>query len=483
MSQKVLKSTYKQLVAQPITELESFFPRQYNTLGEKFKWQHFSFENIKGFTLHHPHLIEDFLSEHDAKFQIDAWGDPATLASKAMNLRGFTQRFRPVTPAQKAMQSHEPILFFERWLPWTEAALKKIYLQYREESAELGLSSAPNLYQALRSASMMIVGRTVCHNFKGELLTQIETALEGLDTVYARLAYGGVRSRFNWLPGSDTKLAAQFYKNLEATIRPIIREQIGGAEEHDDLLSRWINTKGQDGRSLKEDQIIDEAIAFLSMAYTSLPKILFGAIINIINGKDDEFLSELTKETSDVVKLITTPPVLDEHTPAPVTPHNEFAWKTLPLHNAVTLEAMRLYTPTWLTQFKITKGRFPLVSASEDSGQGTLPIAEPDHHIWLSPIGFHHCEHFQQAQRFWPQRWTGNLEAGLPLHVFSPFGFGGKPPQSEVYCKEIATRFIMMWFARYTAVDVPEKISWELSLCLRPTTSVSWLHKRDYARR
>ena len=180
---------------------------------------------------------------------------------------------------------------------------------------------------------------------------------------------------------------------------------------------------------------------------------------------------------------MTAPPIIDDQTPPPITPHNDEAWKTLPLHNAVVLESLRLYPPNWLAQYKINGGKFPLVSASEDSGTGELPKAEKDHHVWLSPWGFHHSSYFQKPKRFWPQRWMGSLEAQLPLHVFSPFGFSGKPSLSEIYCKEVATRFLMMWFARYTAFKVPEKISWELSLCLRPSTQVSWLHKRDYIKK
>ena len=479
MGQNASKSSYKQLIAQPVTELNSLFPIKEQSNSD-IKWRDFSFESTKGFTLHSPHLIEDFFSERDAQFNTDVWDDPAKIEAKALNLRAFTQRFRKLTTALLAIQKHHPSEFFERWLPWTEAALKKIYVKVREETQEQGPEHTKDLYQALRSASMMIVGRTVCHKFRGEALKEIEKALEGLDTVYARLAYGGARGRFNWLPGSDVKQATQYIKDLEAHIRPIIRDQIGGGQEGDDLLSRWIQTKGSDGRSLKEDQIINEAIAFLSMAYTSLPKLLFGAIVNVTVGHQDDFLSELSKETSAVVKLMTAPPVFDDKTPPPVTPHNDEAWKTLPLHNAVVLESLRLYPPNWLAQYKIKKGKFPLLSANEDTGQGELPKAEEGQHIWLSPWGFHHSSHFQKSKRFWPQRWMGNLESQLPLHVFSPFGFSGKPSLSEIYCKEIATRFLMVWFARYTAVNIPDRISWELSLCLRPSTSISWLHKRDY---
>jgi cytochrome P450 len=477
MSQSPSRSTYKQMIAEPLIELGKLFPIKGSLVEQATRWRRLSFDQTQGVTLHNAYLIEDFFSGQDVQITATPWGDPAKLGKKSLNLRSYTQRLRATTPALEAIQKHQPSEFFERWLPWTEAALKRIYTNAKESNEPI------DLYKALRSASMMIVGRTVCSAFKGEIMSRIEESLEGLDTAYARIAFGGQRGRFKWLPNSDLKLSAQHLKDLESTIRPIIRDRIGGGEQGDDLLTRWIHTKSPSGRSLKEDQVIDEAIAFLSMGYTSLPKVLFGATTNITMGHNDDFLEELSRETSNVIKLITNPPVLEQGTPPPITPHNEVAWKTLPLHNAVVLESLRMYSPFWLAQYKITKGTLPLAHASEETEDEEVPTVNLDEHVWLSPSAFHnHSEHYPQADRFWPQRWTGSLESQLPLHMFSPFGFNGNPSLSEVYCRELAARFLMMWFARYTAVEVPEEISWEMSLCLRPMTPVSWVHKRDYIR-
>ena len=481
MSFNLHKTNAKQLHAYPLQELDKLFPTKGKQAADQIRWRSGQFEKVNVTTIHHPHLVEDLFSGRDVKLDLNPWGDPAGFSTKSLNLRPFSQRVRPSTLALEAIQKHQPSEFYERWLPWTEGIIKKLYLAAQEEAVALGKRTALNLYQTLRPASLMLVGRTLCVDFKGDMLTQIETALEGLDSTYAKLAYVGSRSKFSWLPGSDVKSANQFLKDLEATIRPKVREQIGGGEQQDDLLTRWVHTKGQDGRSLKEDQVINEVVSFLIMSYTSLPKILFGAITNITKQLQPDFFMALRKETNDVVKIITNIPALGDETPPPVTPHNEAGWKTLPLHNAVVLEALRLYPPNWLAQYEVTQGTLPLGGAYDKDEKG--PTINSNDQVWVSPWGFHHNpDYFKQPERFWPQRWAGNLEAELPMHMFAPFGFNGKPALSEIYCKEIATRFLMVWFARYSAVDVPEKISWELSLCLRPTTSVSWLHKRDLAR-
>ena len=90
---------------------------------------------------------------------------------------------------------------------------------------------------------------------------------------------------------------------------------------------------------------------------------------------------------------------MDEGTPPPITPHNESAWKTIPLHNAIVLEALRLYPPNWLSQYRVSSGVLPLGSAQQDEERG--PTTTVDDLIWLSPWGSHHnSESFPKESDF-----------------------------------------------------------------------------------
>ena len=144
----------------------------------------------------------------------------------------------------------------------------------------------------------------------------------------------------------------------------------------------------------------------------------------------------------------------------------------------MVLEAQRLYPPEWISQMRLSTGVFILGNEEGSSSEG--PTIDSSQHIWLSPMSFHYdLDYFIKPHRFWPQRWSGNLESTLPRYAFSPFGFEGKPSLSELYCTEIATRFLMLWFARYTIVNPPSKLRWELSLCLRPVTAIAWGQRKE----
>ena len=478
MSSSSYKLNHKAFMNQPLEELAQLFPETQPDAKptEVNRWSRFNYEQSSGVTLHHVELIEALFAEH--RVNQDPWGDPLELKDRRLNLLPSSQRARDKTFAVKALEKHTPDLFYERWLPWIESALKESYIDAKEKAEAAGKQLPNNLYSTLRRVSLKVVARTVCASFKGSIIPKIEAALEGIDTAYARIAFGGKRSRFGLFTSGDVKLAQQSVKSLETTIRPLIRERIGGVSLGDDLISRWVNTRGQDGRSPKEDQIIDQVMGFLTMGYSSLPKLLFGAIYALSDPKQDDFVSEMRKELNSAVKLITNPPIFDDKTPAPVTPQNESAWLTLPLHHTVVLESLRLYPPQWISQLRLDSGVFLLGDEQGISADG--PTIDSSQQIWASAMALHQDpEYFTKPYRFWPQRWSGNLESRLPRYAFAPFGFEGNPCLSELYCNELATRFLMLWCARYMLVDAPSTVRWELSLCLRPVTSISWGQRKE----
>ena len=108
MSQSASKTSYKQMIAQPLAELERLFPTQGGLVEQNTKWRSFSFEQVNGYTLNYPYLIEDFFSGQDVKVSSKPWGDPAKLGKRSLNLRHYTQRLRPMTSALKAIQ--KPLL-------------------------------------------------------------------------------------------------------------------------------------------------------------------------------------------------------------------------------------------------------------------------------------------------------------------------------------------------------------------------------------
>ena len=82
MSENPSRSTYKQMVAEPLTELGKLFPVKGGLVEQATKWRRLSFDQTQGVTLHNAYLIEDFFSGQDVQITATPWGDPAKLGKK-----------------------------------------------------------------------------------------------------------------------------------------------------------------------------------------------------------------------------------------------------------------------------------------------------------------------------------------------------------------------------------------------------------------
>ena len=420
----------------------------------------FMMDEVRGVGVSRISDIEEVYLGRELKVSLSPWGDLLKWGDRHLDLYPSGQRIRLQRPAQEAMKKHGPSLFHDRWLTWVAQEMKDVYKSKMERAISHPKEPPQDLYHSIRLACLKVVARTVCSSFIGEVIYQIAAELETLDLSYGRLLFSGKGAKPAWFPSSDHKKANIALKNIEGLIRPLIRKRLGGVNE-DDLLSRWVNTQGEDGRHLNEGQVISEALAFLMMSYTSLPKIIFGAAVKVTSANQPELLERLRRECQQVARGLTPPPQGQPlQTPIPKLK----ASKTLSLHHNVTLESMRLNPPAWLVSYTpIGDGEF-----------AKMDVTEGDQ-IWISPWALHRNGHrFKSPHRFWPQRWAGQLEAQLPQYAFSPFGLEGKASLSETFCVELAPRFLSVWFSLFEPIDPPKQVEWVLSLCLRPAGSLDW---------
>ena len=271
-----------------------------------------SYDQHLGYTLNHLSLLDELFLGRDVQYKIAPWGSVINWGNNHLNLYPAGQRCRSLTKAQQGMYQHGASVFFERWYDWVHDELKHVLKEKEEyiESSKAHKGKGTNefhLYVALRKASLRVIARTVCASFVGDVINKIASALEEIDVAGARLLYCGKGSRPSWFPGSETKVAQKGIKSLDALIRPLIRKRLAG-EDEDDLLSRWVNTQGEDGRHLNEDQIISEAFCFLMMSYTSLPKIIFSADYEMEQAHQEPIRQRLQKEHDGIIEVLTPPP-------------------------------------------------------------------------------------------------------------------------------------------------------------------------------
>lgn len=408
--------------------------------------------DAQGVILRHVGAIEEFFLAREIKKVYYPWGQTLKWNNQLNLVTSVGQRVRPLASPQVQMQLVNPKRFYERWTRWV--------IEDTRCYGDQGL----DLFAFFRATALSLVARTLCVNLEGEAIVPVADALERLDLAAARIIFSGKGNRPAWLPGSDHKLAATAMHDLEAVVRPLVRKRIGGVVEEDDLMTIWVNTEGEDGKLASEDHVISESISLLIMAYTALPKVLFGAACEVAAPRQEELQGRLEKEFRMAVANMQQTTNSDQST---ASLRNESARKVLPIHNLVVNEAERLYPPVWLATLGV----------NSPGKVGPIELKEGEQ-VWLSPWALHRePRRFKDPERFWPQRWAGQLEAQLPQYAFAPYGFEGRARLSENYCRELTARILLVWFAQFKVNITDEQASpknWSLSLCLKPNHSVSW---------
>lgn len=187
---------------------------------------------------------------------------------------------------------------------------------------------------------------------------------------------------------------------LDAIVYALIaqkRAAQAAGHEGDDLVSRLLAARGDDGAAMSDTQVRDEAVTMVVAGHETTALVL--TFSSMLLSDHPEAAARLRAEVDTV---------LDGQAPG----LEDMA--RLPLTRAVVLESMRLFPPAYII------GR-----------QVTAPIAlggyriEPGDQLLIPQWVLHHdARWFERPEAFLPERWLDGLEDRLPHHVYLPFGGG-----------------------------------------------------------
>lgn len=200
----------------------------------------------------------------------------------------------------------------------------------------------------------------------------------------------------SWVPTDGRRRVAEIRGELQELLDGIIatRRAEGGG---DDLLSRLIAARDEDGSAMTDDQVRDEAMTlFLAGHETVASTLAFAAwlladhpeVQDRARAEVDEVLGDRAPALADLGRL--------------------------PWVDAVVREALRLYPPTWVMGRTVRTdrevGRYPVPAGA----QVLMPqwVVHRDPRWWPDP------------ERFLPERWLDGSAAAAPRFAYFPFGGG-----------------------------------------------------------
>jgi len=232
----------------------------------------------------------------------------------------------------------------------------------------------------------------------------------------------------SWLLGGRAK-TAEARATLDGVVYPLIRKrrealQAGG--ESDDIVTRLLAARGEDGTAMSDQQVRDEAVTMFVAGHETTALVLTFAALLL--ARRPEVADRLREEAQSA---------LGERSPTMAD------MAQLPLARAVVLETMRLYPPAYIIGRKsmvpINLGGFRV-----DAGEQMLMVQ------WVM---HRDARWFVEPTEFRPERWLDGLEERLPRGVYFPFGGGPR------IC--IGQHFAMME-ATLCLVTMVRRVGWTL---------------------
>jgi cytochrome P450 len=247
-----------------------------------------------------------------------------------------------------------------------------------------------------------------------------------------------------WVPTPTTLRLRRAVRRLDAIIYRLIAERRRAGGDRGDLLSLLLHARDEEGGSMTDRQVRDEAMTLFLAAHETTALALSWAWYLL--ARHPEVEERLAREWAAV--LGGRNPTVED-------------LPRLRLTEQVAHEALRLYPPA------PTFGR----EAREECTVGGYRV-RPGHTVLVSPWVMHHDPRwFDRPDEFLPERWAPGAAARVPRYAYLPFGAGPRVCIGNTFALTEMVLVLATLGQRYRFTVVPDH-----PVALWPTIT---LHPRD----
>lgn len=256
-----------------------------------------------------------------------------------------------------------------------------------------------DLHADLMTLTLRIVSRTLLGTDVQVDTQRTGQALETLANRFSNSASGILYLLFPWLSHLPLPQSLRYRRALaeldEMLYRIIAERRKTGPGE--DLLSMLLQAQDEQGRSMTDTQLRDEAMTTFLAGHETAALALTYAILCLSGHGDAQ--TRLRREIFEVLGSRRA---------------TAFDQAKLRYTESVVLESIRLYPPIWAlgreTNAEVELGGYQLKKGSQ---------------VWISQWVMHRDErYFADPESFRPERWEDGLAKRLPRFAYFPFGGG-----------------------------------------------------------
>ncbi|NIP56506.1 MAG: cytochrome P450, partial [Gemmatimonadetes bacterium] len=200
-----------------------------------------------------------------------------------------------------------------------------------------------------------------------------------------------------WVPTPGNLRSRRAVKRLRGIVEELVEDARPAAGERDDLLGWLLTAEDEEGRSMSDEQVLDEATTLLLAGHETTALALTWTLHLLAEHP------EIQECAADEARW-----VLEGRAPAP-SDLGELPYVKQAFH-----ESMRLYPPAW------GLGREP----RREVELGGYRVRKGTQ-IYMCPWVTHRdARFFPEPERFLPHRWTKGSGAGVERRAYFPFGGG-----------------------------------------------------------
>ncbi len=303
------------------------------------------------------------------------------------------------------------------------------YAEIMAASADEDLPAPGQLdvHDWMSRVTLHIVLRTLFGMEPGGLADEVGPLVADLMETFDAEYHSAARLFPDWLPFPHRRRMTRSAEKLDEVLRALIANRRAG-EPGDDLLSRLLEAKTDDGSGLSDTEVRDEAITLFLAGHETTSLALSYTLWLLAEHPDlqDRAVAELES-------------VLGER---PATLKD---LRSLPFLTAVLDESLRLYPPAW------TIGRL----AMTDLEVGGIVVPKGAQILMPQWVVHRDGRWFPGPLRFRPDRWLNGETKELPRFAYFPFGGGSRVCIGNHFAKMEAMLVLAQVLRAYRFTDIP----------------------------
>lgn len=201
-----------------------------------------------------------------------------------------------------------------------------------------------------------------------------------------------------WLPLPENRRRRRRIQAMDSIIMPIIERRRASGQDRGDLLDMLLSAQDEEsGIGMSDRQVRDEAVTLFLAGHETTAMALTWTWYQL--AQQPQVVERLEAELDR--QLGGRPPTSED-------------LKRLPYVRAVLDESMRLYPPGWVISREV-------VRPVEIGGYAL----RPGQVLFISPYALHRDpNHWEEPERFDPDRFLGDRREAIPRYAYLPFGGG-----------------------------------------------------------